>query len=1070
MSRAPRILPAVTSSDSFAVAATVGQHSLALLRAFIAAARAGDPLAPVTVVVPSNYAGLSLRRLLGTQDGLVNVRFLGMSRVAELLAAARFVPDRRPLTPWVRAEAVRLALETDGSIFGAAAGHPGTARALDTTFRDLRHASPGALEHLSRSSERARAVAQLYRRFRDLTAGHFDIEDLLGAAALAVEQQSPALRDLGRVILYLPRSATPAELRLLSSLIAADRLDIILGLTGDPVVDDATLALATRLGVSLPPGDHAPPSAGHIIDAVDTVEEARAIVRRVLEAARSGTPFHRIGILFPASGPFSGVLTEELRAAGIPFHGRSTRPLAASMPARVLLGLLGLPEARFRRTAVMDWLTSGPILDPGSEDSHRLAPSAQWDEISRDAGISVESQAPRDRAHWQRRLEAFASQPREASRADAARSLAAFVSRLKADLEPPPARSSAALAAWARTLLLRYLGFESDARHWGDEAAATSYASILALLESASHHEIVPAAGPRAALVSAADRRRYLASILEQALASSDGRLGPFGDGVYLGAIGSARGMDFSRVFIAGMVEGVFPAPSAEDPLLPDAEREDAAIETRHARSLNARFDYLCALATAPVRTLSFARSDIGGQARQSPSRWLIESVSVLAAKPVAVESLNTLRSQPWFTVATSFEHSLHQQPGEANSRQDWELEAFIASGGKLPSVFDQDPSLRSGLGAASATLPAWARRTPEDPSTLSPWAGGASGLSDGVSGIYSPTSFETLAACPFKYFLGNVLHVKETAEPGDAHRLEARDRGAIVHDSLERFFVDAAAEMRLPGPSDTWAVEDHARLAAAAGEICDRFEAAGKTGGAALWYVDRARILRDLKGFLAADDERRLVSGNAFLHAELSFGFQPREGEESANQPPVAVPLAGGDVVHFRGRIDRVDRSPGGELIVYDYKTGRASEYKNLSSADDPLSGGRHLQLPIYALAARAAFGDAPVSAYYWAASEQEGYKAYGYQVDEATLTRLGEVLAVLAHLVGDGLFPQVPGKPSRNSYENCRYCPFDRVCPSASRTGAWESRKWSAGLADYVALTEAVSSEPAQPGVPSG
>ena len=157
--------------------------------------------------------------------------------------------------------------------------------------------------------------------------------------------------------------------------------------------------------------------------------------------------------------------------------------------------------------------------------------------------------------------------------------------------------------------------------------------------------------------------------------------------------------------------------------------------------------------------------------------------------------------------------------------------------------------------------------------------------------------------------------------------------------------------------------------------------------------------------------------------------------------------------------------RSGKSGVFTSEHKTGRASEYKNLSSADAPLSGGRHLQLPIYALAARAAFGDAPVSAYYWAASEQEGYKAYGYQVDEATLTRLGEVLAVLAHLVGDGLFPQVPGKPSRKSYENCRYRPFDRVCHAASRTEAWESRKWSAGLADYVALTEAVSSQAEQP-----
>lgn len=1054
MSRPPRILPAVAPPTSFVAAAPVGPHALAYLRAFITAARADDPLAPVTVIVPSNYSGLSLRRLLGTQDGVVNVRFLVVSRVAELLAAARFVPDRRPLTPWVRASAIRHALETDAEILAPVRAHPGTARALDATFRELRHSPPGTLEHLASTSNQSREVAGLYDRFRQLTAGYFDSDDLLDAAAHAIEQRSPALRDLGRVVVYLPRDVTPAELRLFSALRRQGSLDVVLGLTGDAEADDATMALATRLGAVDAPPPAAKPAAHHIIDAADTVEEARTIVHSVLHAAESGTPFHRIAILYPQSSRFPGALAAHLAAAGIPFHGRNPRPLAASMPARVLLGMLALPETRFRRTAVMDWLTSGPILAQDPANPSMLTPSASWDEMSRDAGVVVESPRPGPRSHWQRRLDAYARQQRSEERVTRVQSLAAFIQALVADLDPPAGSSPAALAGWARKLLLKYLGSGAQARHWDNEGAAQSYANLLSVLDSASREDQVSPATTGSG--TAADRRRRLAGLLEQALASADGRLGPFGAGVYLGPMSSARGMDFDHVFVSGMVEGVLPAPSSEDPLLPDAVREEAALPTRGSRSIDARFDYLCALATAPVRTLSYARSDIGQQSTQRPSRWLMESVALLAGAPVKADNIGVLRPAPWLTVATSFEQSLRTPESEPLSLQEWELRAIAAGGGAVPQFLLEESALGQGLGAATSTLPAWARRTPELPDSLSPWAGGATGSNAAASVIYSPTSFETLARCPFRYFLGNVLRIKETASPEDTYRIEAVDRGTIVHDTLERFFVDAGQRGSLPGPSEPWPEADRNRLLQIAGEIAGTFDAAGKTGGAALWHVDRARILRDLAGFLTADNHRRAETNAEFLHAELRFGRTAPEGASGPGLPPVAVALADGEQVLFRGQIDRVDRASDGQLIVYDYKTGSIDQYKKLASRDDRLDAGRQLQLPIYALAACAAFGDAPVSAHYWAVSESGGYGIFGYSMDEPTFARLGDVLSVLVGLVRHGNFPQVPGKQTLGSNENCRYCPYDRVCPSTSRLELWETRKRTPGLEDYLALAD--------------
>ncbi len=150
-----------------------GPAAVAALREAIAAAKGDDPLQPVTVAVPSNYAGLSLRRTLGaTGRGLVNVRFIVLPRIAELLGSPALAAEgKRPLTGPVRAEAVRTVVAADPGIFGEVSDHVATERSLESTFRDLRRAPEGALASVERQGERAAHVVRLFRDFRRPDAG-----------------------------------------------------------------------------------------------------------------------------------------------------------------------------------------------------------------------------------------------------------------------------------------------------------------------------------------------------------------------------------------------------------------------------------------------------------------------------------------------------------------------------------------------------------------------------------------------------------------------------------------------------------------------------------------------------------------------------------------------------------------------------------------------------------------------------------------------------------------------------------------------------------------------------------
>ncbi len=1027
----------------------------------IKAEQRDDVLAPVTVVTPTRYAGLSLRQELG-RAGFANVRFVPVAVLSELLGAAALDQQgRKPLTGVLENLAVRQALAQTDGLLRDVSEHPSTQSSVRAAFRQLRNTNMTLRSALAARGGIAGEMARLYDDFRELTAAEwYDAEDLAEAAATTVDTgDAPGLDDLGLIVFHLPHGLSPGEVRLMQSLAARRRCAVILGITGDGVADESTLDLAARLKRRIgPPTDHAdtPVLAGsaqlHV--APTAHDELRWVIRQIMrEVNERDTPLHRMAILYRMADPYASLIRDELRMAGIPMAGPDRESLASTGAGRTLMGLLDLCGGQFSRSEVMAWLSSSPVRNPvaGNPASATAGFSpSQWDVVTRKAGIVSGRQQWRDRldAHSQRLIadadrretdgETSVSRTRGMrSEAVAARDIQAFIDKLAQDLDPPKDGSPwKAFADWSKELLGSYLATDVG------EADGDAAERIRRLLDEFAAADSV---NDGATLT---EFRQMVSELMQTPF----GHLGPTGQGVFVSSFAGAAGMTFDAVWLVGMIEGAVPPAPRRDPLLTEPDWQAAGgQDRRHIRMAEERYEYLAAIASATRRTLTYPVADAASQRQAYPSRWFLEQASQLAGTPVRSGDLGGLRDHDWFTVDDSPQQALANAheialADEVDFRRKRLLE-WQRDGRAIPNhpYARRDPMARAHRLAQRRSL-----------RQLTEYDGNLSEIKEidsfgiGPDGTpISPTALETWAACPYRYFLAHVLRLGALDTPDEIFSISALDRGSLGHQILERFIRESRQGGHLPAPGQPWGSGDHERLMRIAAQSFRDAETRGVTGKRLLWAMAKTEMLSDLETFLEADSLLRETSETADVQVETRFGF----GDDPTE---VIDPDSG---IRFRGMIDRMDVSSDGKsVLVVDYKTGSADPYKGLD--DDPIDQGRHLQLGVYSLAARALFPDADsISAAYWFSTNRGGFRFVPTTrfniIDESVAERFREGVASIVDGINAGLFPANPGPPGRYGPSNCQYCDFDAICPTR-RADLWEHKKSDPVLAGYLQLAE--------------
>ncbi len=1063
----------------------------------IATAKAGTPFQRVTVVTPGYFSSFYLRRWLA-RNGLLNVEFVRIEDLADLLAQAQISEHGgRSLSRLEGAELVRNTVAESAAAgdltgpFSELANQPAFLAALQRTLRDLEAeagAGPVSFSKLSNPGEITRTVGKtwdVYQRLKseqklfDRTQVSSWAVDALDSGAL---ETSDAQLSVGKLVVIAATTPAPQYRKLWRVIVSLPDSHVLTATTGD---EHSDIALADAFGIS-PPGQPAtantpPYPLPSIVSAADTRSEISALIQRIAEAAATGTPLNRIAVL--SNDPaYAARARSALKLANIPVSGPPQEPLLTSPAGRFVDGILKIASTDLARPQLGDWLATGPVQHP---ESRKPVTGTAWDRISKAARVT----GGMDR--WKQRLGNFAQSKRfradaierhgeddsstdggggiratESLRSEAqsAEDLLAFIEALAIDLEPPGVTASwpdwKNWSGWLDRLIDRYLHApqEPGATNSRTANSAERIKILLKRIGELDSLRFSPGSG-RFGPTSSPNLSRF-AAVVSRELSETRSGANRLGKGVFVANVRDAAATRFDHVHILGMADGTFPSPDTADPLLPDAVREELngkcgiGLQLSGVRKDLRRRQFLAALISGSRATLYWSRSSGPGRSETGPAQWLIEQ----ARRHPGNESLQAgdLLKRPETLCGVSIA-TYGTGPG-ASDIHEYEIASVRNHVQSRQSAAKHwlESDTRSGVPAALSL------ERERYGKTLSPWSGGLSSVASdvpSVSGeVLSASRIETFAACPLRYLFGYVLKVDPGVREDDSFHMAPDRRGTFIHSVLETYLNLRIADDRPPGGKTM----DEAMGVVTADWRRKEPDAVGR-----IWELDTIEIRRQLRRWLAREATLE-AGGFTPSDAELSFGRgsghssdqgSDRNADDSLSK--LEITLEDGEVLQFGGVIDRVDRHDDGSYYVLDYKTGNPRFYSTLK--DDPVDRGKHLQLALYSKAVQQFRSPerSPVAGYWFVGIGKERILPEPDSFDpELAERRLRDVLETLQATSRSGQFPPNPGDRrygggSGDSFENCTYCDFNRVCPASSRRERmFSDHKTDPRLAPYFDL----------------
>jgi hypothetical protein len=1009
----------------------------------VRALKSRGPLTPVVIIVPTNALGRHLSRYLGDElGGHAEIRFLTLldlsKRLAERHLATEGISPMPPLADQLllRESIEETTAEGNASYFERVAGSDGFLRVLLAAMNDLREGrlTPKDLESAAGQAPLSRVatgkileVVRLWRSFekRKGAAGLYDRSDLMARAASSIEKDE-WIAGLPGIIFYGFYDLNPLQKQMVDGCAAV--LDTVFMF---PYVDGVDFDYARPTLDWLIERGFEAESAGskraakpdlRVLSAAGEERECVEIVREILKLGGLGEKkdgaveslrLSEVGVLLREPMRYAGPLTRTFDDLGVEANSGEGLPLCRTRAGRSIALFMELIESDFSRREVMDFLTFAEL---DQEDRERESEdTALWDLLSKEAGIVM---GIRD---WRRKLAAMSGRgwsPRTSAVDEEAGSRPESRDIAKTLLETVE-RLHEAISS------LRSKGKPSQLA----EGLCAAFTSLLAPGEGRDAvTETILGLSSLDSCAGSMERSSFFWLVRRQLDATQERRRSAWGRGPTVAGLMTSRGLPFRVVVIPGLVEGSFPSPVRQDPILLDRERAslnaafeemglDGRLSFKSERSKEERLLFALARTSASERTLlTFSRIDPLTGSERLPSEYLLETVASETGERCDPAALD---KAPFYNRVPLDRH--YPEDGSFLSVAEFDLMAAAGAVGGDRGALDY---LKGGEGFLRHSMEAESQRwgqsrftvydgVMENPEALKL----LKKKSAGSGGVMFPTSLETYAACPFQYFMGHILGVESIEAPEDVLSMAPMDKGRLAHSILEKLYADAFEKGG--GPAAGWAE----KLDSIASKMLERFRADNPFGLPLLWDIDESKLKDDLHAAVAQD----LSELGDFVpwKLELKFGYGRRSGDERGDPSETAaeLPLPGGRVVLLGGKIDRVDLDKSaGTARVIDYKTGKGTGYK-----EDRLGGGTALQLPLYILGAQRLLGEGArvVDAqYYLVSGENLGGRIHF--TGDALRERMPDLLVSVETIVNgmeNGVFFSYPG-------DACRYCDYRSAC----------------------------------------
>ncbi|MGG3466797.1 PD-(D/E)XK nuclease family protein [Neobacillus pocheonensis] len=451
------------------------------------------------------------------------------------------------------------------------------------------------------------------------------------------------------------------------------------------------------------------------------------------------------------------------------------------------------------------------------------------------------------------------------------------------------------------------------------------------------------------------------------------------------------------NVYVVGLDNKKFPGNASEDPILLDTERIQLRNNLPLLREQGQVQLYnllqLLAQSTGTV-TVSFCNFEINDNRSINPAFVVLQCYRFMTGNKDA--EFKELKSLP----SSLFANDIFEE------KDYWNEKLISEANGRIEeAVLQQFPNVKAGMSAEktrnSSNFSEYDGLVQIDAGRFDPRLNPEKTLSAG--------KLETLAKCPYSYFLKEVLRVRPVEEVAyDANKwLDAATRGSLLHSIFETFYKTLQQENTKPS------VANHlSQIHEIANSLIDQQKEILLPPNERVYQREVNDILACCEIFLK--EEERYNENYDPLHFEYSFGIGDKE--------PAIITLPSGEV-KISGIIDRVDKSKDGNYHIIDYKTGSTYSY----SKNGAFKGGRQLQHFIYALAIEQHLGlgeGAVEESTYYFPTVKGMAERFSRSQDAALRTNGVDILEKLIDVIKHGHFEMTDNE------EDCKFCELKLVC----------------------------------------